>query len=286
LTDGPPDPILTDRIRQFGQTVPLLVWEDQPEHYRLLADYHMYRTMATLGIASACCRILAPMTPAVLRSSLQILHGQAMSSQPSPIVQAHLLRQASRQMNRADLLSLLPLMGYKPHHHMVEELVTLLDLAPAAVHAMHQGILAPRTGKLLQLLSPKDQKSLVSLIETYRPGGSKQFKLVEMVVELHLRHSKPVDELLAWWDQTERKQDNPPQRLQELLQGLAALVWPERTNMEQRFQCCTDAMLLPDGVTVAPSAFFEDDSVELRLRFADSDALRRKWEKIRPLLQS
>lgn len=286
LAAGPPDPLLIDRIRQFGQTTPLLIWEDQPERYLLLADYPLYQAIASLEIASVFCRVLSPMAPAILRYSLHIFHGQAAFQQPSPIEQAHLLRQASQQLNRAELLSLLPLMGYKPQYHVFEELTALLDLAPAAVRAVHQGILAPKNGKLLKLLSPEDQTSLAGLIEIYRPGGSKQFKLVEMVAELCLRHNRPVSELLGAWNQTGHKQDNPPQRLQEILHGLAALVWPERTKMEKRFQRFVDAISLPDGVTLTPSTSFEDDSVELRLRFANSDVLQQKWEKIRRLLQS
>ncbi|MCL2340163.1 MAG: hypothetical protein FWC49_00470 [Proteobacteria bacterium] len=286
LTDGPPDPALVDRIRQFGQTVPLLVWEEPPQNCLLLADYPGYRAMMSLKIASVCCRVLAPTVPPVLRYSLQILHEQAVSHQASPIVQAHILRQASQRLSRAELLSLLPLMGHKPQRQVAEELIALLRLAPAAVRAMHQGMLAPKTGKLLKLLSPEDQRSLVDLIETVRPGGSKQFKLVEMVTELCLRHNRSVDELLGPWRQTEHKQDNPPQRLQGLLHHLTALVWPERTAMEKRFHRFTEAMLLPDGVSLTPSASFEDESVELRLRFADSDMLRRQWERIRAILQA
>lgn len=164
--------------------------------------------------------------------------------------------------------------------------MALLDLAPVAVRAIHQGILAPRTGKLLTLLSPEDQTSLVGLIKTYRPGGSKQFKLVEMVTELCLRHNRSIDELLGAWEQTGHQQDNHPQRLQSILHDLAALVWPERTKMEKRFQRFADAMLLPDGATLVPSTSFEDESVELRLRFANSDVLQQKWERIREVFQS
>jgi ParB family chromosome partitioning protein len=286
LTDDPPNPALVDRIRQFGQTTPLLVWEDQPEHYLLLADYPGYQAISSLKVASVCCRVLAPTAPAVLRFSLSVLHEQAALLPPSPIVQAHLLRQASQQLSRVELLALLPLMGYKPQRHVAEELIALLHLAPAAVHAMHQGILAPKTGKLIKLLSPEDQASLAGLIETYRPGGSKQFKLVEMVTELCLRHNQSIDELLGAWNQAAHRQDNPPQRLQELLHNLAALVWPERIKMEKRFQRFTDAMLLPDGVTLAPSMSFEDESVELRLRFANSDMLQQKWARMKRILQS
>jgi hypothetical protein len=282
LTDEPPDPALLDRIRQFGQIVPLLVWEKQQGYYQLLADYSDFRAITSLQIASVCCRVLPPTAPAMFRYSLHLLHGHAPPHQSSPIVQAHLLRQASQQLDRTELLSLLSLMGYKPHHHVLDELIGLLHLAPAVVLAMHQGLLAPKNGRMLRLLPVEDQTSLAGLIATYRPGGSKQFKLVEMVTELCLRHNRSVDVLLGEWQQTEHRQDNHPQRLHGLLQNLAALTWPKRTKMEKRLQRFTNDMRLPDDATVVPSTSFEDESVELRLRFANSDILLHKWEQIGP----
>ena len=286
LVDGQIDAALIDRLRQFGQTSPLLVWEDQPDHYLLLADFPTHRALSLLNIESVLCRVLPSDTPADLRYSLQILHEQAATRQPSPIVQAYLLHQASQVLGHSELLSLLPLMGHKPQHHLVEELIALLHLAPAALRAIHQGILTPKTGKLISQLSFADQEALIGLIETYRPGGSKQFKLVEMVIELCLRHNRSVDELLEEWRQKDHRQDNPPQQLQGLLQYLAALVWPEKTKMEKVFQRVVDSLSLPEGMTLASSASFEDESVEVRLRFADSDILRQKLEGIRALFQS
>ncbi|MCL1979850.1 MAG: hypothetical protein FWG62_02090 [Proteobacteria bacterium] len=286
LADAQVESTLIDRLRQFGQTTPLLVWEDQPDHYLLLADYPLQQALALLKIEWVLCRILPPNTPAHLRFSLQILHQQAAHAQPSPIVYAHLLRQASQQLDKNELLLLLPLMGCKPHHYVVEEHTNLLDLAPAAIGAIHQGILAPKTGKLLKQLAHADQEALIGLLATYRPGGSKQLKLVELVIELCLRHNRSVDQLLGEWQRREHQQDNPPQQLQKLLQDLAAMTWPERTKTEKRFQGFVDSLSLPEGVAVVPSTSFEDESVELRLRFADSNILQDKWEGIRTLLQS
>ncbi|MDR2550558.1 MAG: ParB/RepB/Spo0J family partition protein [Desulfobulbus sp.] len=286
LADELPDGALIDRLRQFGQTTPLLVWEEQPDSYLLLADCPMHRALSFLEVESVLCRILSPDTPAILRFSLQILHEQASFSQLSPIVQAHLLSQASQLLDRSTLLSLLPLMGHKPHSYLVEELTALLHLAPAAVRAIHRGLLASKAGKLIKQLSLADQTALIGLIETYRPGGSKQFKLVEMVVELCLRHNSSVESLLDQWQQKDRSQDNLPQQLQGLLQHLAALVWPEKTKMEKGFQRFADTISLPEGVVLVPSTSFEDESVEVRLRFADSNILQRKWEGIKTLVQS
>jgi len=286
LHEGPVDPLLVDTLQRFGQTAPLLIRQHTEDQYQLLAGYPTFQAITSLGIDKTICHVLPLSTPPAYRDPLQILHGLA-GPQASPILQAHLLAQASRQVTDSELLGLLSLMGYKPQRYKLDELTALLRLSPSAVLALHHGILASKAGKLLKRLSHDDQDTLIQLINTYRPGGSKQQKLVEMVTELTLRDHKSVHELVREWMPVdhESRQNNGPQRLHELLQYLSALYWPERTRMEKRFQQLVHELHLPEGVTLTPSPAFEDESMEMRLHFTNSEALREKWEKIRAVLQ-
>ena len=286
LHEGPADASLADSLQQYGQTAPLLVWQHTNKQYQLLAGYSTFQAITSLGIGQAVCRVLPQSTPPVQRYALQILYGLA-ASQSSPILHAYLLEQARQQLADNELLPLLSLMGYKPQRYKLAELTALLCLAPSAVLALHRGILSPKAGKLCGLLPREDQETLVRLINAYRPGGSKQLKLVEMVTELSLRDNKPVLELVREWLPADQEggPDNAPQRLHGCLQSLSALYSPEKTKMEKRFQQLVHALHLPEGVTLAPSPSFEDESVELRLRFATSEALRKKWEQIKTVIQ-
>lgn len=285
LCDGPVDASLIDRLHRFGQTTPLLVWQRSEKIFQLLADYPTMQAITSLGIEHVLCRVLPLSAPPTLRYSLQILHGLS-GLLASPILHAHLLQQARQELTEDELFDLMRLMGYKPQRYELDELIALMHLSPAALRALHRGILAPRTGKLLKSLSHDDQTILVRLLDAYRPGGSKQFKLIEMVTELFLRDNKSVRELLRKWLPTEheRVRDNTPQRLQKILQSLAELYWPEKTKMEKRFQQLVDELHPPMGVVLAPSPSFEDESVEVRLRFANSEVLRKKWATLKTVI--
>lgn len=278
------DASLIDTLQRFGQTAPLLVWQQQTGQYQLLEGYPILQALLALGIEEVFCRILPSSCPPASRYSLQILHGGTVSP-ISPVLQAYLLEQAQSQLTDDELLALLPLMGFKPQRHALDELISLLHLSPAAIRALHRGTLAPKAGKLLKLLPHEDQTIIIRLIETYRPGGSKQHKLIELVTELCLRDDKPVYEFVQGWLDQGHGQDNAPQRFTGLLQSLSTRYWPEKTKLEDRFQQLVQELQLPTGVTLVPSPAFEDESMELRLRFADSKILREKWKQIQAVIR-
>lgn len=204
----------------------------------------------------------------------------------SPILQAHLLQQARQELTDNELFALLSLMGYKPHRYVFDELTALLQLSSSAVLALHRGILSPKAAKLFKLISHEEQEMLVQLIDTYRLGGSKQHKLIEMLTELSLRNNKPVHEVIRELLPANQDcvQDNVPQRLQGLLHSLQKMYWPERTNLEKKFQKFVQELHLPDGITVESTPSFEDEGVEMRFHFANSEVLKEKWDLIKTVV--
>jgi ParB family chromosome partitioning protein len=273
-------------LQLFGQTIPLLVWQQTEKQYQLIAGYSSFTAITSLGIKKAVCQVLPRSTPPLLRYSLQIIHGLA-DPQASPILQAYLLQQARQKLTDEETFSLLSLMGHKPQLHKYDELTDLLRLSPLAIAALHQGVLSLKTGKLFKFLSHEDQGLLVRLISTYQLGGSKQQKLVEMVTELSLREKKPVQVLIREWLPADQafEEKNAPQRLQRLLQTLYEMYWPEKSAMERNFQQLVQGLQVPDGMTIKPSPSFENDSVEMRFRFSNAGALKEKWEKMKALIQ-
>ena len=281
-----PDTLLVDRLQLFGQTVPLLVWQQAETQYQLIAGYSSFTAITSLGIEKAACQVLPRSTSPLQLYSLQILHGLA-DPQSSPILQAYLLQQARQKFTDKETLSLLSLMGHKPQLYKFDELTDLLRLSPLAIAALHQGILSPKTGKLFKFLPHEDQGLLVRLISTYQLGGSKQQKLVEMVTELSLRERMPVQVLIREWLAADQAfvEKNAPQRAQGLLQTLYEMYWPGKSAMEKKFQRFVQELQVPDRMTIKPSPFFEDDSVEVCLRFTNIEALKEKWEKMKTLVQ-
>lgn len=285
LHSGPVDAQVLNTLRKFGQITALLVQEHTESQYHLLAGYPCFTALKALGRERVACQILPPTTPPVTLYSLQVVHNLS-SSPSSPILQALLLREAQQILAENELLQLLALMGYKPQRYKLEELISFLQLEPSAISALHRGILSQKSGKQLGLLSPGDQHSLVRLITDYRLGGSKQQKLIEMVMELVLRNNSSVADIISRWLPVEESAaNNIPQQVQSLMQYLYEQCYPGKTTAEKVFRNLVQELQPWEGATLAHSLSFEDEQLEIRLRFADAATLRENWERIKTIVR-
>lgn len=278
------DVALCDQVQKFGLLQPLPVQQTAEHAYHLLAGYPYLPVLHHLGYKQVVCQIVSGI-PAFSRYALQILHSLS-TIRTSPILQAHLLKTAEQTLAGPEVVQLLPLMGHKPQRYKIQELLALLDLAPESTLALHQGLLAPKTGKLLARLSVEDQNFLISLVEQYRPGGSKQQKLIEMLIELSLRHNRPMSVFLKPWTEARPEEDrtNLPQQLQGLLRYLQEQSFPHLTEAEIQFHQASQAFSFPAHVQLHHSPSFEDESVELRIHCEDLASLDRLWQALSPLI--
>jgi ParB family chromosome partitioning protein len=286
LSEGPIDPVILKNTQEFGQLQPLLVQQQVNGQHHLLANYHCYTALKMLSAEKVACHILPSSTPPIHLYSIQILIDLA-SPQASPILQAHLLRKAQHDVPEKEQLRLLALMGCKPQRYKLKEFGSFLQLELSAILALHHGILSQKSARQLTCLSHEDQRHMVHLINTYRLGGSKQQKLVEMVTELIRRDNKPIVEIIGQWlpENQETTSENMPQRLQALMQCLQEQCYPAKSKAEQHFHKLVQELHPPEKVTIKHSLSFEDDKVEVCLSLADTATLRQKWEIIKTIVE-
>ncbi|NLX19532.1 MAG: hypothetical protein GXY53_09695 [Desulfobulbus sp.] len=287
LYEGSVNIPLTETLREFGQTIPLLVLQKNETAYQLLANFAVFQSLNFLEVSRLYCRVLPCTLQPYRRYSLQVLHGWN-ELQESPILRAHLLQQAGAHCTSEELLSLLSLMGLPPQRHMADELVSLLSLSAETISALHHGFLALKSAKLMFRLSHQDQKYVVKILKRYKPGGSKQYKLIEMITELTRRMNVPVANLVQKWLPSDQDSvsDNSPQQLQNILRELIRLCWPEKTKLDEQFLQFVHSLSLPKNISVTPSSSYEEESCSLCIHFASADELRNMWDKIHPLFST
>ncbi len=214
-----------------------------------------------------------------------LLRHQLMGSQVSIIEQAVFFKKALDSMPAEDVLSFLPLMGYKAKSHIPDELVSLLQLTPRVQLCLHRGSLSQRTGKKLLRFSPADQQALATLVEELQLGGSKQQKLIDQVLELTKRERINAVELLGnWLEQEKDTQANGPQRAASLLKWLQQKCSPRSVDEEGNFTKFCQQLQLPQGVKAEHTLSFEDDRVTLSIDFSSREQLKEKWPRIKSAL--
>lgn len=271
------DSTLLDQVREFGLLQPLPVQVQHDELFHLLAGQPFLPVLRQLGAREVMCQVFPSDTPVLHLYALQILHGLS-TLRTSPILQAYLLNQAQQYLDNESLLRLLSLMGHKPQRSKLQELTALLHLHPASLLALHRGLLLPRAAKLLTRLPSVDQQTLTEVINRFHPGGSKQQKLIEMLCELRLRFQQPIAELISpWLDEHAEDADNLPQQLHTLLRQLHERCAPHSTQAEKAFQRLLQHLNPPAQLRIDHSPSFEDESMDVTIRFADQTELRHHW---------
>lgn len=273
----------TNTVASFGPLRPLPVVEAGGNRLQLLGDYPQFSLACQLRLETIPCQIFPASMAAVRLLTLQVLFNQQ-AGQMSPVLQAWIASRANSLLEEQEQMALLVLMGIKPQLYKRNELIALLHLDPSAILALHQGLLSHKSSQQLTLFTPEDQRLVVRVISAYRLGGSKQQKLLEMTGELVLRENRPVSDLLAAWLPKEGETDNLPQRAQQLLDYLQRCCFPEKESATKAFQAFARSLQPPEGITIDHSPSFEDECVEVRLRFSDAEALLQHWQTLRSLV--
>lgn len=219
------------------------------------------------------------------RFALRILH-EHQGCHNSPILQALLLKEMAGVLPLAEQLSLLPLMGLKAQQHVLVERLSLLQLNSTVQEALHTQVLHSKNISLLARLPADEQKYLVELITRYNLRGSKQQKLVELVVELHLRDGSTVSSLLAEWQKSEPPLDNLPQEGQSLLNFLFNRYNPQVIQAEHRFHEQVRGLQAPAGVKITHTPAFEDEAVTVQLSYSSWAKLQAQWPHLLKLTET
>lgn len=266
---------------RYGQIHPLLVDRStaQDGYLQILSGFSTFFALKDAGLPQIACRILPQDIPDAAAFALRILHDRQ-DCRHSPMLQAWYLKEAHDQLSIEEVLPLLSLMGLKPHPHVLMERIRLLQLDGVVQAAVHNQELHIKNLVSLLRLPQGEQKVLIELIRKYRLGGSKQRTLVDLLVELHLREGRSIEEILTQWRKNNPSQDNLPQESQSLLDFLLFLSNPRLAQAEARFEERLHCLLPPPKVRVFHTPAFEDEHLRVQLNYSSWSTLQAHWPQL------
>ncbi|MBW2328389.1 MAG: hypothetical protein JRF04_02025 [Deltaproteobacteria bacterium] len=281
-----PDTQLSESIDTFGILHPPLLLELDTNNYIVLSGRKRIQISAEevdsliTAIVISCRYINKPL---VIFSTL--LQHRLIGSPLGIIEQSIFFKKAMACLPTEEIIRFLPMMGYKEKLHIPRDIISLLELHPSAQLGLHKGVLSLRAGKKLLLFPSEDQRVLAELINELQLGGSKQQKLINLVLELTKRSRISTDELLYRWREKEKdKQHNGPQKVTSLLSWLQRKCSPRSVAEEDNFKKFSRQFELPAGVRISHTLSFEDERVTLSVEFSSRKILEKQWPQIRSLL--
>ncbi len=281
-----PDAELVESVRQFGILCPPLV-QEQPAGGCLVVSggkrVRAARRCAATG--KILCRVVPHDRPAFPLFSL-LLHHALIGGQLGVIEQANFFRKALKRLTEAQVLPLLIPLGHKAQKYKIRELLNFLSLDTSVITGLHQGRVLPKSAQKMQRLAPADQQELARLITELRLGGSKQYKLIDLSIDLMMRRERSMREIIAHYrrENEERDQENKPQAAAAFLRWLFEKCHPGSVAAAAEFKRFAAGLEVPPAVNVDHTRSFEDDAVVLSLSFADRASLLKVWPEIRTIM--
>jgi hypothetical protein len=281
-----PAPHLVDSIREYGLLHPPLLQQRGGNRFIVIAGWKRLAAAITVLQWDTVPCIVAPSACPDLHLHALLLEQSLLAPPLSAAELSAFFTSLCTICTIDDVLPLLAKLGYKPNRHQLDELLDLGNLSESALLALHRGALSSAGARKLLRLVRTDQETLVALIARFQLGGSKQQKLIDLCTELWHREHKSVEDITAPFleELAMSRQLNVPQQAAALLSWLHGQCCPRSGRAESEFNRRVAQLNLPTTMQVDHSSSFEEDSVTLRLKFTDWEALQKALPDIRKLL--
>ncbi|NOX81019.1 MAG: ParB N-terminal domain-containing protein [Deltaproteobacteria bacterium] len=277
---------LIESVRQFGVLCPPLVQEQPAGGFFVVSGKKRIRAALRRAATGKIPCLVAPHEIQAFSLFSLLLHHALIGGQLSVIEQANFFRKALKRLPWDRALPLLIPLGYKAQKYKIEELLNFLALDPSVIAGLHQGTIRPKSAQKMRQLAPADQQELARLIAELQLGGSKQHKLIDLGIDLMMRHERSMREIIARYrlENEEKNQENKPQEAASFLRWLFEECHPGSVAAEAEFKRFAAGLEVPPKINVGHTRSFEDDTVVLSLSFADRESLLKVWPEIRTIM--
>lgn len=271
-------PQLIESIQEVGILHPPLIQQTGNSEKHIIISG--FKRLAILKNISPTARIHCLVLPATCSPSalfVTLYHHWVADRQPSIVEQAGYFKKARDLLDQATLLSFAQQLGHKPTMRVIDDLVSLLDLEQSVVLALHKGTMHPRTARKIRILDKLEQNTVADLIASYKLGGSKQQKMVDLGMELIMREKVSWRDIGQKWMVEEGHPDrNIPQQGTKFLEWLFEQCYPRSSGAESEFGEFVRSLNLPSKATVTHSPFFENDELWLTIKYENREKLQQE----------
>ncbi len=284
LIPDAPSKDVQNSIAQFGVINPPLVRETNHNQYELVFGLEILLATQELGLQMLPCAIIASsLIPVQYYLFLcHIFKERGLT----PAMEALLLQDASRHLDKEEIDQLMVAMGYKPGKGTLKNFLTLASAGRQILRPLHSGTLSTHSALQLCTLSLANSSILIHYIEQYTLSGSKQKQMIRRMMDLIRRENTSAEILCQEWEETAKKTDpkNTPQLAKRFLEYIEKRHTPHLYEATKEFEAFADGLHLPPGMHLSPCQSFENDSCSLMIQFANRKKLIKNLELAKTLI--
>jgi len=287
LSYGPDLGPLKQSIGRVGLINPPVVRRRTDARYQIICGYRRVCALREIGVSSAVCKLVTPGT-ADEACLLLNLYDNTSHREFNPIEKSMAINRFLNHFPEDRVVSdFLPLLKLKPHITQLQAFQPLCRLEKELQDALLEGIIDVHTALRLAQLDPEIRTCLARLLIVLRLSVSKQSEVMSSILEIACRENVSptvvVDDTAVRFI-LEHARLNQPQKGDAVLRHLREKRYPHLTAKEKQVKGVLKKVKLPQGISITPPPFFEDNRYCLSVYFTGWNELKERLDLLDPLL--
>ena len=281
-----PSEHLLDSIRCFGVVSPPLL-RIRGNNYQILNGFRRIEGAHICHTEKISCKVCE--ASVVEWDLIRFLISLFLSDGPPHILdQATILKKISGFFDQDRIIKdVLPLMGHPPTPKVLQRLLPLSDMDEQLGKALLDGMINRDMALRLVALEPEARTQIGSLFLFYCYSHSKQFEILEYLLDICGKEDKSITEILketGWGDHMpQNASENKVTEGEGFRQRLRERRNPILSNLEKAWHEKIKSLHLPPSLSLNPPPYFEGGTFRLSFTFKDIQEFHKRTEELKAL---
>ncbi|MGA1824924.1 MAG: ParB/RepB/Spo0J family partition protein [bacterium] len=279
-----PNDMLTESIKKWGLLTSPLLRQTDDHRYQIILGFQRLKVIKRLNYKEITCFVIKKRNDPSVKALWEIIISELLSTGNMNLFDQSVLFNKILQYFPKQWVTdnILPLFGLSPSAHILDRICPLIDLEQELALAVLEDQISQQMAIRLLNLSSPERLCLGRLFVTYKYSKSKQFEILEHVLDLKAIHSKEIDKLIYKVEETFSEQMhqmtafNLPQKAELIRNKIRSWRYPTLTDLEEHYDKAIKSLKLGQGISLKPPSFFEGNTFQISITFQTIETLLDK----------
>jgi ParB family chromosome partitioning protein len=283
-----PSNVLLESVRRYGIIyAPLVRLKD--DTYKVLDGFKRLEAARLCHVKRVFCKVyVAPIKEWDL--GWFILSLFLSDGPPNILDQGVILAKMCELFGQDRIIKeILPLLGHPPNQKVLARLLPLSGMEEALGKALLDGKINQDMALRLMKFASNTRKHIFSLFLFFDFSQSKQFEILEYLIDISARENRSLTEILqemGWgWKRQKPADENIVKAGETFRRRLRERRNPTISGLEKKWKNKIRSLHLPPSISLSPPPYFEGGTYRLSFTFNDLMGLKEKMEELKALIK-
>ena len=285
---------LINSIKKWGPLTPPLLRPKANQSYQIVLGFNRISALKSLNYKKIPCQIINRRNDKDDGNLWELVISEYLCSGKSHIFdQSVILNKILKIYNKDRLISdILPLFNLPKSSNVLDQIIPLIDLEEELAKSVLLDKISLHMALRLLKLESFERLYLGRFFIYYKFSKSKQFEILEYLLDLKKIFSLEIDQLLAkiGWEISNSSCDietkNLPQSAEQIRLKIRSLRYPKLTSLEKEYNSAIKSLKLAHGINLKPPPFFEGNTFQLNITYQSKEILKQKIIELNNIIKN